>query len=247
MTPDNRITRALQLAKSFGLSAFLTACATPGAAPVMFPPPSAPALAGLERGSSLQSAMSGEDKRAIAQTAGALLAEGRADAAQRWSDAAGNSGDVRLGAPYLVGLDATAGAPVPAPQGIDTSEPLEAANGNYTALKTANVRLGPSTSATIVGSVVQDSTVRAYGHVASSDWYLIGSADAVTGYVYGPLLEQAGGGAPILAGGRAKRPRLCRNLSLTMQTADGRSDAWSALACRTNSGTWQVPSERGLS
>jgi hypothetical protein len=194
----------------------------------------------------LEGSLSGNDRQAIAAAAGDLLASGESGAMRPWNGDAGNSGQIRLGTTYLLGLDTASGAPVAAPNGIDASVALSPASGNFVTIKNANVRLGASTSAMVSETLNQGTTVRAYGEDKVGNWYLIGVSDSVLGYVSGLLLAPAGNSEPVLAGGSPKRPRVCRDVDITMTTADSHSDSWSAFACKTDSG-WGAANERGLS
>lgn len=227
-----------------GLAALLSACAQtgPGGGPIFFP--GGAGMAGLDHGSALKSSFSDEDRQGMSQATVALLQSGQTNAAQNWQTRNGDSGSVRIGSPVLVGLDSLSGAAVPAPADIDTSVALEAASGNYTSSKTLNVRLGPSTTAPVVQALPAGTLVRAYAK--TGQWLLIGNADQVYGYAFNELLVAKGGGEPMLAGGRAHRPRLCRDVSMQVALASGQRDLWSALVCKRDDGQWEVPAERGL-
>ena len=247
MIKHNRTGTSARIAAVTIFCAFLTGCVSGngGGTGIFGPPLGAGApIYGLERGSRFGTMMSGSDRESIANAVGDLLASTQPDAVRDWSGG-GDSGQIRLGGTLLVGLDANSGAPIAAPAGIDASLALSPASGNYTTLKNANVRLGPSETAMVSQTLSAGTTVRAYGFDKTGNWYLIGASDSVMGYVSGDLLKAEGGGEPILAGGMAKRPRLCRNLELSITTADSRSDVWSAIVCRTPTG-WEAPSERGL-
>ena len=249
MSNDHRIRWMLRLAASAVISTFLTACAYQGGGGVYYPGgPVArgPAVYGLERGSRFEASLTGNDRQAIAMAAGDLLASGQSGAVRAWNGGYGDAGEIRLGTTYLIGLDAAQGAPVPAPTGIDTSVPLAPASGNYVTTKNANVRLGASPSAMVSETLNAGTKLRAYGYDRAGDWYLVGAPDAVLGYVSGQLLSATGGGDPVLAGGSPKRPRLCRDVNLSLTTQDARSDSWTSFVCQTETG-WEVPSERGLS
>jgi hypothetical protein len=226
---------------------FLSACTTGnGGGPIFFPGGGGGGgLAGLDRGSSIQSMLSDEDREGMSQATMALLQSGQTNATQAWRTRSGDEGTVRLGAPVLVGLDSVAGTPIAAPSDIDTSVPLEAASGNYVAAKTINVRLGPSTASPVAQTLAEGSLVRAYAK--TGDWLLIGAADSIYGYAFAQLLTASGGGDPVLAGGKARRPRLCRDVALSVALAGGQRDLWSALVCKRDDGAWEVPAERGLS
>lgn len=248
MAEDNRTGVCARLAAAAAVCTVLSACATPGA--VGPSGPSAPAfqgkpIYGLERGSHLPGAFPDGDREAIALAAGDLVSSNVSGAIRNWSAATGDSGQVRLGGTILVGLDATSGAPVTAPDQIDTSVALEPTGSNYVTTKNANVRLGASSTAMVSQMLPTGTTVRAYGYDRSGDWYLIGNFDSVLGYVSGQLLKPAAGGDPVLAGGTAKRPRLCRDVNLTLTTSDSKSDSWTSLVCASGGG-WEVPAERGL-
>ncbi len=247
MIKHNRIRQCARLAAVTVFCAFLTACVSEkgGGTGIFGPSPGAGApIYGLEKGSQFGTTMPGSDREAIADAARDLLASSQPDAVRNWSGG-GDSGQIRLGDVLLVGLDANSGAPISAPAGIDTSLPLSPASGNYTTLKNANVRLGPSETAMVSQTLSTGTTVRAYGFDKTGNWYLIGGSESIMGYVSGELLKAEGAEEPMLAGGLPKRPRLCRDLELSITTADSRSDSWSAIVCSTPTG-WEVPAERGL-
>lgn len=226
---------------------FLAACQTGGGGGGggIFFPGGPIALPGLDRGSSVQANLTDQDRAGMSQATMALLQTGQTNAVQSWRTGNGSEGTARLGAPVLIGLDSVSGAPIAAPADIDTSVPLESATGNYVATKPVNVRLGPSTASPVAQTLAEGALVRAYAK--TGEWLLIGAADSIYGYAHGSLLAAKGGGEPVLAGGKARRPRLCRDVSLSVTLAGGQRDLWSALVCRKDDGTWEVPSERGLS
>ena len=228
---------------------FISACTTQSGAPVYGPGglgAQGQPVYGLERGARFETSLSGNDREAIAVAAGDLLFSGEPGTLRPWNGGAGNGGQIRLGTTYLLGLDTASGAPVAAPSAIDASVPLSPASGNFVTTKNANVRLGASTTAMVNETLNQGTVVRAYGQDRVGDWYLIGVADSVLGYVSGQLLSPTGGGDPVLAGGSPRRPRICRDINITMTTFDARNDAWTAFACKTDTG-WSVANERGLS
>ncbi len=61
------------------------------------------------------------------------------------------------------------------------------------ALKTANVRAGPSTAEAKVGALRVGSAVNVTGEVAGSEWYRVTLADGGEGYVWRPLLGEGTG------------------------------------------------------
>lgn len=225
------------------ISALAVACAPMGEGPIFGP--SGGALPGLDRNSAIRSALSNEDREGMSRAALQLLQSGQTNATQGWQTRSGDSGTVRIGSPVLVGLDSLSGAPIPAPADIDTTTPLSEATGNYAAKQTVNVRLAPSTQAPVAQTLSPGTIVRAYAKAA--EWLLVGNSDAVYGYASSTLFEARGGGEPVLAGGRARRPRLCRDVSLQVSLANGQRDLWSSLVCKTDGGGWEVPPERGLS
>jgi len=229
----------------FAILALLGACTTTLQGPISGPFHNGPSLAGLDRGSSLRANFSDDDREGMSQAAGELLQGGQSNSSKSWRVNNGDNGTVRLGGPVLVGLDSLNGAAIAAPEGIDTSVPLEIASGNYSAEKQVNVRLAPATTAPIAQSLPPGSLVRAFAK--AHEWLLVGSPDAVYGYAFAQLLTDKGGGDPVLAGGRAHRPRLCRTMSLTVTLASGARDLWSQLVCKKDDGAYEVAPERGLS
>ncbi len=226
---------------SAAFAALLTGCTTNGEAPVFG---GGISLSGLDRTSSVKAQLTDDDRAGMSQAVTQLLKEGQTNATQAWR-AGSDSGTARVGSPVLVGLDSVSGAPIPAPDGIDTTMPLEQASGNYVAGKTINVRLGPSTSAPVAQAVQAGTVVRAFAK--TGDWLLVGGQEQIYGYAFTQLLTAQGGGEPVLAGGRAHRPRLCRDVALQVTLGGGQHDLWSALVCKKDDGSWEVPAERGLS
>jgi hypothetical protein len=225
----------------------LAGCTTQGGGtgPIFFPGTGG-GISGLDRGSALQSQLTDDDRQNMGTATGELLSAGATNATRDWRGGSGDTGTARLGGPVLVGLDALSGAPIPAPETIDTSVALEAATGNYlVAVKSLYVRLGPSLTAPVAQTLSGGTLVRAYAKTA--DWLLVGDASSIYGYAFESLLTAQGGGDPVLAGGKARRPRLCRTVSLSASLAGGQRDLWSALVCKRDDGGWEVPAERGLS
>lgn len=248
MIKHHRTRRCAGIAAITVFCAFLTGCVSQNSGGTGIFGPSAVAgtpIYGLERGSRFGTTLPGSDREAIANAAADALASSQPDAVRNWSGG-GDSGQIRLGETILVGLDANSGAPITAPAGIDTSTALSPASGNYTAVKNANVRLAASSTAMVGQTLNAGTTVRAYGYDKAGNWYLIGGSESIMGYVSGELLKPQGAEEPMLAGGSAKRPRLCRTLELSITTADARADSWTAIVCRAPTG-WEVPAERGLS
>jgi hypothetical protein len=228
---------------STAVAALLSGCTETGQGTSVFGG-GAGGLSGLDRSSTVKSQLSDDDRRGMSEATMQLLQSGQTNGTQNWR-AGSDSGTVRIGSPVLVGLDSVSGSPVPAPDGIDTSMPLETASGNYLASKSINVRLGPSTNAAIAQAVGAGTVLRAFGK--TGDWLLVGGQEQIYGYAFTQLLTAQGGGEPVLAGGRAHRARLCRNVALQVTLSGGTHDLWSALVCKKDDGSWEVPAERGLS
>jgi len=248
MSANHCIRWMRRLAISAAIPAFLTACGYEGGAPALSPGQQIEGkpLYGLERGSRLETVLSGNDREAIAEAAGSLLASGESGAVRPWTTGSGNSGQLTLGTTYLIGLDSTSGAPIAAPAGIDVSVPLSPSTSNLVTTKNANIRLGAAPTANVNETVSQGTILRSYGYDRTGDWYLVGAGEGVDGYVSGQVVKETSGGAPLLAGGSPKRPQLCRDISLSLTTADSRTDSWTSFVCQSDTG-WQVPAERGLS
>ena len=219
-----------------------------GSGPVMYPGQvqSAPVW-GVEEGSVYAAGFTNEDRRRIADAAGAVLRPDGPKAAQWGPTTSGRSGGVSAGAPFLIGLDSIAGARIAAPANIQTRVPLGAATGTYRAEKNVNVRAGPSTDTPVIRSLASGTLVRAFGAAQPEDWLLVGRSDEIFGYVYAPLLTSEGDSDPILAGGAPRAPRLCRDLMLSLRASNGQKDNWSVVVCQRTDGSWEVSNTRGLS
>jgi formylglycine-generating enzyme required for sulfatase activity len=61
----------------------------------------------------------------------------------------------------------------------------------YVALRTSNVRSGPSTETSRVGTVAEGATLRVLGKVEGREWFEIETDDGIKGYVYAGLVEPA--------------------------------------------------------
>jgi hypothetical protein len=66
---------------------------------------------------------------------------------------------------------------------------IEEIEAVYEAIKTANLREGPSAKTRIVGSLNQGDTVLVTGRVAGRNWYRIDMDSGLSGFVYGGLIR----------------------------------------------------------
>ena len=219
-----------------------------GRGPVMYPGGvGATPVWGVERGSVYAAGFTPEDRRRIADAAGQILRPGAPKATSWGPTGSGKSGNISAGEPFLIGLDSIAGARIAAPGTIETRIPLGAASGTYRAVKNVNVRSAPTTDSTILRTLSAGTLVRAFGQAQPEDWLLVGLSEEVYGYAFAPLFAAAGDADPILAGGAPKKPKLCRDLNLSLAMPGGQSDRWTMVVCTQEGGTWAVSAERGLS
>jgi formylglycine-generating enzyme required for sulfatase activity/uncharacterized protein YgiM (DUF1202 family) len=80
---------------------------------------------------------------------------------------------------------------------------IEEIDASYVAVKTANVRAKPTTSAAKIGKISRDEAVSVTGKVKSGKWLRVERANGGSGYVFGALLAQADE-AEIVAWGKVK-------------------------------------------
>jgi surface antigen len=59
---------------------------------------------------------------------------------------------------------------------------------DYVALKSANMRRGPTTESAVAASLATGDRIHTVGKVTDADWYLVARNGRSIGYVYGPLL-----------------------------------------------------------
>jgi formylglycine-generating enzyme required for sulfatase activity len=74
---------------------------------------------------------------------------------------------------------------------VPPSVQVEDMDASYVAVKTANVRAKPTTSAAKIGKIVRDATVLVTGRVKGSKWLRVERPDGGSGYVFSSLLTQA--------------------------------------------------------
>ena len=86
-------------------------------------------------------------------------------------------------------VDTTA-APTSVVRAEELPEEPETIDRTYIALKTSNVRGGPSTKDRVVGRIERDETVRVLRSVPGVDWLAVELSDGREGFVYSPLLTE---------------------------------------------------------
>ena len=74
---------------------------------------------------------------------------------------------------------------------------LEILDAPYIALKTANVRARPNINAPRVATLAKGSEVTVLGKVENLQWYLVARGGKALGYVFAPLMVEAGTEAEI--------------------------------------------------
>ncbi len=82
-------------------------------------------------------------------------------------------------------------APEPPPLLAEPPNPpplLEPVHGDYVALKTSNVRMGPGMRYVVVGHVGKGRTVEVQGKVQGKNWYALDLHSGGKGYIYADLL-----------------------------------------------------------
>ena len=208
-------------------------------------PASQVSLDGAETGSRLATGLMWSDREQISRTAWAAI-ESQGDLSRlTWSNpASGTHGSVSPGPLYLIGFNS--GEEIEAPLRLDTNPYLVPAAGAYITNANTNVRLSPSLQGVKVIMLAEGKEVTVLGHQTETDWYLIAVDDRVIGYVFGSLLTQIEGGNLLLAGGEAKQPKLCRELTYSLLLITGQNDAWVNGACREGDGDWRVFGGRAI-
>ena len=86
----------------------------------------------------------------------------------------------------------TAQPPAPAPQ--PEAIAVDMLDDTYVTMKNANVRGGPDSKAEKLTTLPMGTGVDVTGKVKGKNWYRVALADGRTGYVFAPLLTEAGGG-----------------------------------------------------
>lgn len=82
----------------------------------------------------------------------------------------------------------------------------------YQAAQNANVRAAPTTNSQKIGYLKEGSQVQVIGSAVGGNWHQVRLSSGQMGFVYGKLLESAGGGgtletdAPALKGGPTEAP-----------------------------------------
>jgi len=63
-------------------------------------------------------------------------------------------------------------------------------NATFVALKNANIRLGPSTSTSVVGGVRRGETLNVVGRLHDIDWYRVIAPNGEPGFIFGRLVKE---------------------------------------------------------
>jgi hypothetical protein len=185
------------------------------------------------------------DIKHISRTAWAAVESQENAGRLTWSNPdSGTHGSVSSGPLYLIGFNS--GEEIVAPLRLDTSPYLVPAAGDFITNANSNVRLSPSIKGSKVVMLPEGKRVTVLGHQEETDWFLIAVDDKVIGYVFGPLLTRIEGGDLLLAGGEARQPKLCRELTYSLLLTTGQSDAWVNGACRVGGGRWFVVGGRAI-
>lgn len=146
---------------------------------------------------------------------------------------------------------------------------MQLLNKPYRALKSANVRSAPSTSAEKVGGLASGSTFTAIGRT-DNDWIMVGRQGVSIGYVYAPLVAAAGSqttastaqpvapatdldamdvasakeqgfdlDSPSLVEEQVTAQTTCRTVNYNM-TSKGANDQQTVEACQAADGAWEL-------
>ncbi len=81
---------------------------------------------------------------------------------------------------------------MPPPQGAQPAPPspeIAAITGDYEAVRTSNIRRGPSAATERVGIVNAGATLRVVGLTEGRDWYQVETQDGQRGFIYGQLIR----------------------------------------------------------
>jgi surface antigen len=104
-------------------------------------------------------------------------------------------GTVRVGAPFLMGLDSAVAARLGAPLGLHTDSVVEPDNIPVRTTLKSNIRLGPEMTFKVATVVEAATPLTVKGIVQNSEWAIVtrGVHDLseVIGYIKGSLLERA--------------------------------------------------------
>ncbi len=152
-------------------------------------------------GSGLEAQLNSRAEARMAAALGTALMSSQALASASWGEARSGLGDlkgaVRVGPPFLRGLQTASGAVLEAPLDLNTDFGLEPLREAKVTTVNANVRLGPDTDYPRVATLPKGTPVTAHAKVDKADWVLIAlaGADAPTeerllGYLYRPLLAE---------------------------------------------------------
>jgi len=152
----------------------------------------------------------------------------------------GSFGTVSVGAPFVLGVDSFSGTPPEAPLSLSTEFRLMPDPGDFRTRRRANLRAGPSTRHSVLATLDEGTLVESLGRVEGRDWRLVGRRDQVLGYIYAPLLEARIGNEPGLAGGKARPPVLCREVTQSVTLGRGLGDDWTVHACRRPDGRFEM-------
>jgi len=202
--------------------------------------PSVETVEGIGWGSNYERFLTGRDESKMSE-AFLRAMSGPLNDGRHWrTRRTGASGEIVGGEAYLQNVDYARGQQPTAPLDLSTDYQLEPAQGDYTLLSNTNVRLGPSTSDSIVETMDQGTVVEAVGSVRGLDWMLMARDGEIIGYMYAPLLEQREGGDLLLAGGAPRTPTYCRRYVQELRLEGGIRDRWEGAACRNARGYWYV-------
>jgi uncharacterized protein YgiM (DUF1202 family) len=203
------------------------------------------ALAGAWLGGEVAGRLTRSDQEGIAQTTGTALETGEP---QTWTNP-----DTGVQTRVSVKDRTVERAPVQS-QGLRSrpweTPPLRYENAWYRASSNSNVRSGPGTDYTIMGTLRRGERVVVVGRVRDADWYMVADAGLGEGFVHGSLLEREGGRATGVgalqaqarsaATGPTGEERACSIITQQITLPDGTSEARDMRACKGPDGTWEV-------
>jgi surface antigen len=203
------------------------------------------ALAGAWLGGEIAGRLTRSDQEGIAQTTGTALETGEP---QTWTNP-----DTGVQTRVSVKDHTVERAPIRS-EGLRSrpweTPPLSYENAWYRASSDSNVRSGPGTDYSIMGSLRRGERVAVVGRVRDANWYMVADGGLGEGFVHGSLLQREGsraaGAGALQAQARSAavaRPgdeRACSIVSQQITLPDGTSEARDMRACKRADGTWEI-------
>lgn len=117
---------------------------------------------------------------------------------------------------------------------------LTAGSGQYQAVTTANVRSGPSTSATLLGRLTAQQKVEVIAKVTGQPWYLLGQNGIGVGYVSSSLLRPLASSPTGVSTVANSSSSNCKVIEQTYTPPGQSATVERYNACKDASGQWQL-------